>query len=70
MHSISPVIPAPFVTYEKYSSMTGLPMGTIKDYVSKGKIIVKEKENHKDKPFINMVAMHVIAAREAKEILG
>ncbi|RBW64546.1 hypothetical protein DS893_12700 [Vibrionales bacterium C3R12] len=70
MLTISPVIPAPFVTYEEYSRATGLSVGTIKDYVSKGKIFVKKKANNKDKPFINMVAMHELAARETAELLG
>ncbi|MEZ8193995.1 hypothetical protein [Vibrio cortegadensis] len=70
MLTIIPVIPAPFVTYEEYSRVTGLPMGTIKDYVSKGKIIVKEKEQTKGKPFVNMVAMYEIAVREATKKLG
>ena len=47
MSTISPVIPAPFVTYEEYSRVSGLPVGTIKDYVAQGKILVKKKDRTK-----------------------
>ncbi|CDT75958.1 Cox [Vibrio coralliirubri] len=70
MLTISPVIPAPFVTYEEYSRISGLPLGTIKDYVSQGKILVKEKGKTKGRAFVNIIAMHELAAREAKEVLG
>ncbi len=70
MSTISPVIPAPFVTYEEYSRVSGLPVGTIKDYVAQGKILVKKKDRTKGRAFVNMVAMHELAAREAKELLG
>ncbi|ANU36259.1 hypothetical protein [Vibrio scophthalmi] len=70
MLSYSPVQPVPYVTYEEYSRLTGLPMGTIKDYVSKGKILIKKKERTKEKPLVNMVAMNEMATREALEMLG
>lgn len=70
MLTYNPVSPAPFVTYEEYSRISGLPMGTIKDYVNQGKILIKKKERPKEKPLVNMVAMIEIAAREAIEKLG
>ncbi len=69
MLSYSPVQPVPYVTYEEYSRLTGIPMGTIKDYVSKGKILTKKKQLPKEKPLVNMVAMNEMATREALDLL-
>lgn len=70
MLSYSPVQPVPYVTYEEYSRLSGIPLGTIKDYVSRGKILIKKKERAKEKPLVNMVAMNEMAVREALEMLG
>lgn len=61
---------SPYVTYEEYSRISGLAMGTIKQYVEQGRIITKPKDKRRDKPLINMVAMHEMAAREAIAALG
>ncbi|HDY7965938.1 TPA: hypothetical protein RQK66_000466 [Vibrio vulnificus] len=61
---------SPHVTYEEYSRISGLAMGTIKQYVDQRRIIIKPKDKRRDKPLINMVAMHEIAAREAIAVLG
>ncbi|KKC68161.1 hypothetical protein WR32_20840 [Vibrio parahaemolyticus] len=60
---------SPYVTLEEYSRVTGLLIGTIRQYISEGRIITKRKDKPRDKPLINMVAMHEIAAREALEFL-
>ncbi|WP_343289919.1 hypothetical protein AAIA71_26575 [Vibrio harveyi] len=60
---------SPYVTLEEYSRVTGLPIGTIRQYISEGRVIIKPKDKPRDKPLINMVAMHEIAAREAMEAL-
>lgn len=70
MLSYSPVQPVPYVTYEEYSRLSGIPLGTIKDYVSRGKILTKRKDRPKEKPLVNMIAMNELAAREALEMLG
>ncbi|KIP65428.1 hypothetical protein SN11_25155 [Vibrio harveyi] len=61
---------SPYVTYEEYSRITGLPMGTIRQFVAEGRVIIKPKDKPRDKPLINMVAMHEMAAREAITALG
>ncbi|ACQ60320.1 hypothetical protein VCC_003231 [Vibrio cholerae RC9] len=61
---------SPYVTCEKYSVISGLPMGTIRQYIAEGRIIIKPKTKTKEKPLVNMVAMHEIAAREAMQVLG
>ncbi|MEZ9233272.1 hypothetical protein AB4259_19550 [Vibrio amylolyticus] len=68
IHSQPPA--APFVTYAKYMELTGIANTTLRKKIEDGEIITKKKENPKDKPFINMVAMNEIAAREALEVLG
>ncbi|XAG86217.1 MerR family transcriptional regulator [bacterium 19MO03SA05] len=67
-YSVPPL--SPYVTCEEYSRITGLNESTIRDYVSKGKIIIKPKNKRREKMLINMVAMHEIAAREAVAVLG
>lgn len=40
---------SPYVTYEEYSRITGLPIGTIKMYVEQGRVIIKPKKRRRDK---------------------
>lgn len=70
MLSYSPALSVPFVTFEEYSRATGMPLPTIRDYVRKGRIIIKAKQLPREKPLINLIAMHEIAVREALEVLG
>lgn len=42
-HSISIVIPSPYVTIEKFSEETGMPVNTVKSYVAKGLLPIKKK---------------------------
>ncbi len=67
-YSVPPT--APYVTTEEYARITGLALGTIRQYIAEGRIIIKPKDKRRDKPLVNMVAMHEIAAREAMAILG
>ncbi|GEA51400.1 hypothetical protein VIN01S_22040 [Vibrio inusitatus NBRC 102082] len=60
----------PFVTFEEYSRLTGIPVNTVKDYARRGLIIIKTKDRPGEKPLVNMVAMRELAAREALEKLG
>ncbi|MEC6831036.1 hypothetical protein VXS06_04580 [Photobacterium toruni] len=60
-------IPTPFVTVEQYCTLTGMPKGTVIDYIRKGKIIIKKKELPREKPLINMIAMHQIAVKETEQ---
>ena len=60
-------IPTPFVTVEQYCTLTGMPKGTVIDYIRKGKIIIKKKELPREKPLINMIAMHQIAVKKAEQ---
>ncbi|MEZ9847684.1 hypothetical protein AB4346_17915 [Vibrio breoganii] len=62
-------LPIPYVTYEEYSKITGIPVNTIKDYVHKGKIVIKKKDLPREKPLINMIAMIEMAIRETEDHL-
>ncbi|HFQ5358044.1 hypothetical protein [Vibrio vulnificus] len=59
-----------YVTCKKYEIISGMPMGTIRQYIAEGRIIIKPKEKPREKTLINMVAMHEMAAREAIAVLG
>ncbi|MGF1689433.1 hypothetical protein L4C36_22695 [Photobacterium japonica] len=67
MSQFNVAIESPFVTVERYSLLTGMKEKTIIDYIRKGKIIIKKKELPREKPLINMHAMHQIAMREAEQ---
>ncbi|MDN3716566.1 hypothetical protein [Vibrio breoganii] len=69
MNKNIPLTFGPFVTYELYSQLSGIPVNTIKDYVNKGRIIIKKKALPREKPLINMVAMLELAAKESNEYL-
>ncbi|WP_281222095.1 hypothetical protein [Photobacterium sanguinicancri] len=66
MQSYNVAIESPFVTVDKYCTITGMPKGTVIDYIRKGKIIIKAKDAPREKPLINMHAMHQIAMHEAE----
>ncbi|MCG6362192.1 hypothetical protein [Vibrio fluvialis] len=70
MLSFQIVINTPFMTYEQYSQLSGMPKRTIMDWVAEGKLPIKTKEKAKETPMINMVALHEIATREAMQLLG
>jgi galactitol-specific phosphotransferase system IIB component len=59
-------IPVPFVTIQQYSQLTGMAVGTIKDKIGKGDIIIKSKKLPREQPLVNMIAMHKIAMKEAE----
>ena len=64
------VITTPFVTVDQYCILTGMTKGTVIDYIRKGRIFIKKKELPREKPLINMVAMHQIALKEAELQVG
>ena len=59
-------ISVPFVTIQQYSQLTGMAVGTIKDKIGKGDIIIKSKKLPREQPLVNMIAMHKIAMKEAE----
>lgn len=70
MLSFQPVIPVPFMTYEQYSSHTGISVYQLRQMASDGRLIIKKKDTPREHPLVNMVAMAERAARETYEFLG
>ncbi|QVK24849.1 DNA-binding protein [Shewanella dokdonensis] len=58
MPDIQLQVPTPYVTYEEFARITGLPYNTVKRMVYDGRLPVREKNNPKEKPMINLVALH------------
>lgn len=70
MLSYQVVLNTPFMTYDQYSQFSGMPKRTIMDWVSDGRLLIKNKDKPKETPLINMVALVELATREAMENLG
>lgn len=70
MQHFNVAIESPFVTVDRYCAITGMAKGTVVDYIRKGKIIIKQKDANREKPLINMHAMHMIAMREAERVVA
>lgn len=58
MNAIQLQLSTPYVTYEEYARITGLPYNTVKRMVADGRIPLRPKSNPKEKPLINLVALH------------
>lgn len=66
MNTIQLQLSTPYVTYEEYARISGLPYNTVKRMVADGRIPLRPKANRKEKPMINLVALH----QEATEFAG
>lgn len=65
MSNLTLQLASPYVSYEEYGRISGLSINTIKKMVYSGRIPIRTKQNPKEKPLINMVAL----TREASEQL-
>ncbi len=65
MSDIAIQIATPFVTYEEYSRLSGLPYNTVKKMVADGRIPIRPKVRKNDKPLINLLAL----TQEAVELI-
>ena len=70
MLSYQVVLNTPFMTYDQYSQLSGMPKRTIMDWVADGRLPIKTKAKGKETPLINMIALVEMATREAMEKLG
>ncbi|MCW3171247.1 DNA-binding protein [Shewanella subflava] len=50
-------IAAPFVSYEEYARLTGVPVATVRNLVRTGRLPIRAKAVPQEKPFINMLAL-------------
>jgi len=56
---------APVVTLERFSEMTGIPFGTVKDRAQRGIYPIMPKKTPQERPQINLVAFYAQCAKEA-----
>ncbi|NRD73230.1 DNA-binding protein [Shewanella sp. VB17] len=56
-------IASPFVSFEEYSRLSGVPINTIRCMVREGRLPIRTKLKPQEKPLINMLAL----MREADE---
>ena len=66
MSDIAIQIATPFVTYEEYSRISGVPYNTIKKMVADGRIPIRPKLRRTDKTLINLLAL----TKEAAELVS
>ena len=64
MSQIAYQIASPFVAYDEFSRVTGIPLNTVRAMVREGRLPIRPKARPKDKPLINMLAL----ANEAAEL--
>lgn len=61
---------APFVTVDRYSELTGLPVETVKKHIKNGLIPTKKKpvseKSSRTRTLINMFEISAVAASESK----
>ncbi|ANN29201.1 TPA: hypothetical protein RQK39_000768 [Vibrio vulnificus] len=70
MLSYQVVLNTPYMTYYQYSQFSGMPKRTIMDWVSDGRLPIKEKAKAKETPLINMVELLEMATRETLQRMG
>lgn len=50
-------IAAPYVSYEEYARLSGIPVATVRNLVRDGRLPIRAKVKPQEKPFINMLAL-------------
>ncbi|HHQ6573290.1 TPA: DNA-binding protein [Serratia fonticola] len=55
--TINITIPTGYISLKAYSELVQIPIGTCRNMVRDGRIIIREKKNAKDKVEVNLVAM-------------
>ncbi|RLV58364.1 DNA-binding protein [Parashewanella curva] len=65
MSDIAIQIASPFVTYEEYAKLSGVPYNTIKKMAADGRLPIRPKLKRTDKPLINLLAL----TKEAAELI-
>ena len=58
-------IQQPVCSVERFVKQTGIPEGTVRAYIQKGRIPIMEKAGRNEKIMINMVAYFAKCAEEA-----
>ncbi|ABN60788.1 hypothetical protein [Shewanella baltica] len=63
MNQIALQIATPYVTFEQYATLSGIPFNTVREMAKTGRLPLRPKDRPKEKPLINMLAL----TREAME---
>ncbi|AXG42647.1 DNA-binding protein [Photorhabdus laumondii subsp. laumondii] len=50
-------VPVPYVSIDEYSRLSGIPVDTCRGMVSDGRIIIRPKQQPKEKIEVNLIAM-------------
>ncbi|NHB87166.1 DNA-binding protein [Photorhabdus tasmaniensis] len=50
-------VPVPYVSIDEYSRLTGIPVCTCRGMVGDGRIIIRPKQQSKEKIEVNLIAM-------------
>ncbi|QYK02421.1 regulatory phage cox family protein [Shewanella psychrotolerans] len=58
-------IASPYVSYEEFARVSGIPLNTIRAMAKEGRLPTRPKNRPKDKPLINMLALANEAAANA-----
>lgn len=59
-------IPSPYVAFDEFSRVSGIPLNTVRAMVREGRLPIRPKQRPKDKPLINMLALAKEAAALAQ----
>ncbi|MGV8004471.1 DNA-binding protein [Photorhabdus temperata subsp. temperata] len=50
-------VPVPYVSIDEYSRLSGIPVDTCRGMVNDGRIIIRPKQQPKEKIEVNLIAM-------------
>lgn len=61
---------SPYVSVEKFSQLTGIPIETVRTMLKDGRLPQRFKNKNRQKPLINVVALWREADEQAVTLLG
>lgn len=57
MNTFAVQIAAPYVSFEEYARLSGIPLATVRHLAREGRLPIRPKNKPQEKPFINMLAL-------------
>ncbi len=67
MNNIVFQISAPYVSFEEYARLSGVPVTFVRHLVREGRLPIRPKCKPQEKPFINMLALISEASEQCHE---
>lgn len=67
MNNIVLQISAPYVSFEEYARISGVPVSSVRHMVREGRLPIRAKYKPQEKPFINMLALISEASEQCHE---